>query len=126
MHVYVAARHIEQSDSIKQYVEAHLIEPIRNHSRMNVTRVEVQLFTDGDKANHFGCHVLIAVKGHHDINVRETDATLYAAIDVAKSRVLHRLTELRDRMLTVSRHPRRSSLADIGRTLGFVGKRSPA
>ncbi len=107
MHVYVAARHVEQTEAIKQYVEAHLIEPIRRHTpRIKITRVEVQLFTDGDKSNRFGCHVLIAVKGNHDLNVRELDSTLYAAIDVAKDRVMHRLTELRDRMLTMRHHPK--------------------
>jgi ribosomal subunit interface protein len=126
LHVYIAARHVEQSEAIKQYIETHLIEPIRSHSRINVTRVEVQLFAEGDKANQFGCHVLVSVKGDHDINVREVDSTLYAAIDVAKDRVLRRLTELRDRMLTMSRHPHKYNLEKLGRALGFLRKRNPA
>jgi len=126
LHVYVAARHVEQTEAIKQYVEAHLIEPIRGHTGINITRVEVQLFPDGDKANQFGCHVLVSVKGDKDINVREIDSTLYAAIDVAKDRVLRQLTEVRDRMLTLRRHPKKYSFDKLARVLGWQRKRSPA
>ena len=125
MHVYVAARHVDSSDSIRAYVEDHLVNPIRSHTGLTVTRVEVQLFADGEKGNHFGCHVLISVKGNRDINVREVDETLYAAIDLAKDRVLRRLTELRDRILTVRRHPRKYSLSRLGRALGWIRGRSP-
>ena len=124
MHVYVAARHVEQTEAIKQYLQAHLIEPIRDHTRIKISRVEVQLFLDGDKADRFGCHVLVSVKGDKDINVRELDESLYAAIDVAKDRVLRQLTEVRNRMLTAGRHPRKYSFDKLARMLGWQRKNS--
>jgi ribosomal subunit interface protein len=123
LHVYVAARHVDKSEGIKQYVEEHLVEPIRGHTGLNVRRVEVQLFADGEKGNHFGCHVEVKVKGNHDINVREIDQTLYAAIDLAKDRVLRQLTELRDKILTVRRHPKKYSVGRLARALGWIGRR---
>lgn len=120
MHVYLAARHVELNDELRAYVEAHLIEPIRTHTGLNIIRAEVQLFADGEKGNHFGCHVLVGVKGHRDLNVREVQDTLPAAVDVAKDRVLTNLTEMRDRMLTLHRHPKKFSWARLGRALGWI------
>ena len=116
MHVCLAARHVELSDELRAYVEDHLVAPLREHTRLTINRVEVQLFEEGTKG---GCHVLVSVKGHHDINVRELqDGGLYAAIDVAKDRVVRQLTEIRDKILTQSRHPKKFSFGRLGRALG--------
>jgi ribosomal subunit interface protein len=125
VHVYLAARHIELTNSLRAYVEQHLLDPMRGHTALNVTRVEVQLFAEGDKANHFGCHVLVEVKGDRGINVREIQEDLYAAIDVAKDRVLRQITETRDKMLTMRRHPKKYSLAKLGRALGWFRRNPP-
>ena len=110
MHVYLAARHVALSDELRAYVEEHLLEPIRNHNGLNIIRTEVQLYPEGA---HGACHVLVEIKGHKDINIRELQDTLFAAIDVAKDRVLHALTDLRDKRLTQRRHP-------LGRALGWL------
>ncbi|HEX8951521.1 MAG TPA: HPF/RaiA family ribosome-associated protein, partial [Polyangia bacterium] len=102
---------------LRAYVEAHLIEPIRNHSRLNIGRVEVQLFEEGPKS---GCHVLVHLKGHHELNVRELQDGIPAAIDIAKDRVTRQLTEARDKILTQGRHPKKFSFARLGRALGWV------
>jgi ribosome-associated translation inhibitor RaiA len=97
------------------------LNPIRRHSGLHLTRVEVQLFAEGSQ---FGCHVLVEVKGDRTVNVRELEKTIYAAIDLAKDRVVYNLTELRDRMLTVRRHPKKYSFARLARALGW-GRRQP-
>ncbi len=118
MHVYLAARHVELSDELRAYVEAHLIEPLSHHTSLPINRVEVQLFEEGTKG---GCHVLVEIKGHRDINVRELQAGgTYAAVDVAKDRVVRQLTEVRDRILTTHRHPKKFSFARLGRALGWL------
>jgi ribosomal subunit interface protein len=126
LNVYVAARHFDPSESIRNYVESHLVEPIRAHTGLDISRVEVQLFTDGDPERRFGCHVLVSVKGDHDINVREQDQTLYAAVDVAKDRVLRRLTELRHRLTSARRHPQKHHLSRLQRALGWIGRNAHA
>src|SRR5262249_39269823 len=97
---------------------------IRGHTALNVTRVEVQLFA-ADKVNHFGCHVLVEVKGDRGINVREVQEDLYAAIDLAKDRVLRQITETRDKMLTMRRHPKKYSFGKLGRALGWFRRNRP-
>lgn len=119
MHVYLAARHLELTDAIRDYAEQHLIAPISEHNNLHIKRVEVQLFAEGDKGNHFGCHVLVEIKGDRTINVREVDDTLYEAIDLAKDRVVRSLTELRDMLLTTRRRPKKYSFARLARALGW-------
>jgi ribosome-associated translation inhibitor RaiA len=120
LHIYLVARHIRLSDKLRAYVDKHLIEPISHHTGLNIRRVETQLFPQGDKGKHFGCHVEVDIKGHAPINVREIQETPYAAIDVAKDRVQRAVTEVRDRILTQRRHPKKYSLARLGRALGWV------
>lgn len=117
MHVYLAARHVELDDELRAYVEAHLLESIRAHTGLTINRVEVQLFTEGPNG---GCHVLVEIKNHHDINVRELQDSIPAAIDVAKDRVVRQLTEVRDKILTQRRHPKKFSLARLSRALGWL------
>lgn len=117
MHVYLAARHVALSDEIRAYVEDHLLTPIRSHTGLQIIRAEVQLFAEGTQG---GCHVLVEVKGHHEINVRELQDSIAAAVDVARDRVVRRLIELRDKIVVQRRHPRRNSFARLGRALGWM------
>ncbi|HWE29931.1 MAG TPA: HPF/RaiA family ribosome-associated protein [Polyangia bacterium] len=122
MHVYLAARHVELSDELRAYVEEHLLAPLRSHTGLLINRVEVQLFEEGPNG---GCHVLVEVKGHHDINVRELQDGIHAAVDVAKDRVTRQLTEIRDKMLTQRRHPKKFSFERLGRALGWLRANRP-
>ncbi len=117
MHVYLAARHVALSDEIRGYVEHHLLDPIRDHNGLEIIRTEVQLFSEGPQG---GCHVLVEVKGHHEINVRELQDSVRAAVDVARDRVVRRLTEIHDKIVLRRRHPRRFPFARLGRALGWV------
>ena len=115
MHVYLTARHIELGDRVRAYVQQQLIEPIRKHTSLQIISVEVQLFAESDRGFPLGCHVQLELKGHRDINVRELDETLFAAIDKTKDRVLHSLTQLRNRILTTRRHPRQHDVQRANR-----------
>jgi ribosomal subunit interface protein len=117
LHVYLAARHVTLSDALRAYVEKHLIEPIRNHTGLKIIRTEVQLFTEGVFG---GCHVLVEIKGHHEINVRELQQDMHAAIDLAKDRVVHQLTQTHAKILTQRRHPMKFHFARLGRALGWI------
>ncbi len=119
MHVYLAARHVALSDELRAYVEKHLIQPIRSHSHagLEVIRLEVQLFTEATKS---GCHVLVEITRHHEINVRELQDSIEAAVDVAKDRVMRQLTATRGRILTRRRHPMKLGFSRLGRALGWI------
>ena len=64
--------------------------------------------------------MLVEVKGHKDINVREMQDNIRAAVDVAKDRVIRNLTEIRDKMLTQRRHPKKYSFGRLRRALGWL------
>lgn len=108
MHVYLTARHIGLTDAIRAHVETQLVDAVRSHTSLKVNRMQVQLDQQGDRGNNFLCHVELELPGHHNINIREAADDLYAAIDVAKDRLLRALVDYRDRILTEKRHPSES------------------
>jgi ribosome-associated translation inhibitor RaiA len=119
VHVYLTARHIELDDAIREYVERRIVEPVRTHTRLQVTRLEIQLYRETERGAHVGCHVRVEMKGHHQINVREVAGDVPAAIDLTEGRLIPVLTEHRDRMLTLRRHPIKYSFEKLGRALGW-------
>jgi ribosomal subunit interface protein len=124
--VYLTGRHLELDDATRDHVERNLVGPVRRHNRLNLTRMEIQLSKDAERGHHFECHVLLELKGGAVINIRERDPQLNAAIDQAQDRILRNLDEYKDRLLTLSRHPKKYSLARIARALGWIsGKRVP-
>jgi ribosomal subunit interface protein len=121
LQLYLAARHLTLTEQVRDYVERHLVEPVRRHNRLKVMRMEVQLFKDTERGHHFGCHVYLELKGPHNaINIRENDESLFEAIDLAQTRLIRALSETRDRLLTLSRHPKKYSFSRIARALGWV------
>src|SRR5689334_20756520 len=117
MHYYLTARHFPLTDSIREHVETHLAEPVQTHTdARSLTRMEVQLEL-GQRDAPYRCHVLVQLRGHHDINVTEEGEDLYAAIDLAKKRLLRCLVDDRQKQQTLSRHPRKFSAERIERAL---------
>jgi hypothetical protein len=95
------------SSVLRDYVERHLVEPVRSHNSLEIVRMEVQLYREGDKGPFYGCHVLVEVERKHELNVREVDDTsLFEAIDLAQARVIRALTDLHHEILAERRHPR--------------------
>jgi ribosome-associated translation inhibitor RaiA len=76
----------------------------------------VQLLEEGKKG---ACHLLVEVKGHHDITSKKCK-TIHAAVDVARDRVIRQLTEVRDKILTVRRRPKKFSFERHRRALNCL------
>jgi ribosomal subunit interface protein len=125
LHVYLTARQIDLTDRIREHVERRLIQPLREYTSLNIIRTEIQLYQETERGGMVGCHLLIEVKGNIDINIREVDNDVFAAVDLAKDRAFVALKEMRDKQLTLSRHPKKYSLQKMLRALG-VGRRQPA
>jgi len=121
--VYLTARHLELDPATRDYVESHLVEPVRSRTRLRPMRMEIQLHRSAERGHHYECHVLVELKGGQTINIRARDPMLSTVIDQAADRVLVNLTERRDRILTMSRHPKKYSLQRIARALGFGPRR---
>jgi ribosomal subunit interface protein len=122
VHVYLTARHFDLTDEIRAYVEQRIVEPLRTHTSMKIPRVEIQLVPATERGGQMSCHIHIELKGHRDINISEIAGDVHAAIDLAQERALRALTEQRDKMLTLSRHPRKYSFDKLARIL-TVGRR---
>ena len=104
MHVYLTARHFELTDSIRQSVERHLVRAIEEHADAHeLNRVEVQLFL-GQRDARYGCHVLVQMPQHREVNITEESDDLYAAIALAQKRVVHALTAQREKRQAGERH----------------------
>jgi ribosome-associated translation inhibitor RaiA len=90
---------------------------------MNIIRVEIQLEPESERGGQISCHLLVELKGHRDINIREVAGDVHTAIDLAQERATIALTEHRNRELTLSRHPKKYSLDKLARALGLTGRR---
>jgi ribosome-associated translation inhibitor RaiA len=126
LHVYLTARHLELDDPTREYVERHLVRPVGAYARLHAKRMQIHLSKDAERGHHYECHVVIELKRGRTLNIRERDPVLNAAIDQCSDRVVNNLTEMKDRMLTTTRHPKKYSLARIARALGWLTrKRAP-
>ena len=106
MHLYLTARHFDLTPTIREYVEKRLVDAIQAHADAHdVTRVEVQLYL-GQRDIRYGCHVLVQLSGHRDINITEENMDLRASIDLAEKRLIRCLTDARHRAQANQRHPR--------------------
>lgn len=117
MHVYLTARHFDLTDDVRDYVERKIVEPLRGHTSLNIPRVEIQLYRGSERGPQIGCHILVELKGHTDINVREVAGDPQTAIDLAQERLMPLITEHKDRLLTLERHPTKYSPEKIERAL---------
>jgi ribosomal subunit interface protein len=99
MIVYLAGRHLDLTDGLRQHVERHLVEAVERHDgRLRAVRLEVQLDHDGHRARPFTCHVRLELPTG-EINIREEANDLYAAIDIAESRLIRALSDHHDRVV---------------------------
>lgn len=121
MHVYITARHFDLSQSLREHVERHIVTAARRHADAHdLNRIEVQLETQ-QRDPRYGCHVLVQLPGHRDINISEHDHDLYAAINLAEKRLVSTLVNERERLLTRQRHPRKFGWRKIARLLRSLG-----
>jgi ribosome-associated translation inhibitor RaiA len=118
--VYLTARHLELTNEIRAHVEKRIVQAIRDHGLGDkVMRLEIQLIHEARRDAQLACHVLAQLKGHQDVNVRELASDAMTAIDLMHDRLLPLLTEQRDRLLTLRRHPRKYSVRRLLRALGW-------
>ncbi len=115
MDFYLTSRRVELTDAVQLYVERRLKRAVQGHAAGRASRMEVQLYRTSQREIRYGCHVLLALAGRHELNIREEDRDLYEAIDLAEKRLVRAMTEHRDRRLTENRHPRKYSLDRIVR-----------
>jgi ribosomal subunit interface protein len=120
MHLYLTARHFELTDTIREHVQQHIVRSVEEHADPHeLNRIEVQLYV-GQRDARYGCHVLVQLPNHRDLNVSEEGKDLYAVIDTAEKRLVRALVEARHRQQTTQRHPKKFSWERITRALRSV------
>lgn len=108
MHLYVTARGFDLTDPIREYVQRRLVHGVQSHaSPHDLQRMEIQLYQVNGGDPRFGCHVLLQLPGHLDINIRDEATDLYESIDRAEKRLQRQLVDQRERRLASSRQPRK-------------------
>lgn len=114
MHIYVTARHFDLTPSIHAYVEKRLIDATQGHAAAHdLVRMEVQL-TQLERPNaRFSCHILLQLRGHHDINITEETYELYEAVDRAEKRLIRKLTDERQRQITAQRQAKLQEMEPV-------------
>lgn len=114
MVLYLTARQIELTDSLRRHVEEHLVRAVERHGgRMDAVSMEVQLYEPAHREVRSGCHVLLNLPDRRSINIREESQDMYEAIDRAEKRLVRDLTDLREKRLTAARHPKKYHAAEI-------------
>lgn len=106
MHLYLTARHFDLTDPIRDYVQQRLVRAVEAHADPHeLNRLEVQLHV-GQRDARYGCHVLVQLPNHRDLNVSEEGKDLYAAIDQAEKRLVRALVDARQRAQGAHRQPK--------------------
>lgn len=114
MMLYVTARQIELTDPLRRYVEERLVRSVERHGgRMDVVSMEVQLYEPAHREVRSGCHVLLKLPDRRSVNIREESQDMYETIDLAEKRLVRELTDLREKRLTVARHPKKYHAAQV-------------
>jgi ribosomal subunit interface protein len=117
MHLYLTARHFDLTEPIREHVQRHIVSAVQEHADPHdLNRIEVQLYK-GQRDASCGCHVLVQLPNHRDLNVTEEGKDLYAAIDLAQKRLVRALVENRQRDQTTQRRPKKFSWDRIARVL---------
>jgi ribosomal subunit interface protein len=119
MDFYLTGRNVELTEALRDHVERHLRQAVQGLTTLKTMRMEVQLYRTSQREIRYGCHVSLQLSHRHVLNIREEDRDLYEAIDIAQKRLVHAITEYRDRRLTENRHARRYSHDRLVRALGL-------
>lgn len=89
MKVNVRGVHLTLSDSIKQHVQKHLVDPIEHFYDSEAAELEVHLRdNNGPKGGvDKECSVTVRVPHGQSIHITEVAEDIYKAIDLARDRV---------------------------------------
>jgi ribosomal subunit interface protein len=91
----VKARHMKMTEALHTYVEKKLLAPLEHIADRPDMKVDVELCDEG---NIKECRVHIFISGVEPVNIHESNADLYRAIDLAEPRMLIQVKRHRDRM----------------------------
>ena len=93
MNVIVKARHMETSDSIRQYVESKTAKLERIYA--GIQSVEVILETEAD---HCVVEIIAQASKKHTFVASQRDANMYACVDMCLDKVAAQIRRFKDKV----------------------------
>ena len=92
----VKARHMKMTEALHTYVERKLLAPLEHIADSPDMKVDVELCDEGNSKE---CRVHVFLSGGVEpVNIHESNADLYRAIDLAEPRMLVQVKRHRERM----------------------------
>lgn len=89
MKVLMRGVHLELTDSLRNYANEHLVDPIAKYIDDEATEVEIALVDiNGNKGGvDQECRVTVRMPGFSGIHITETAETMFQAIDALRDRL---------------------------------------
>ena len=89
MKVLMRGVHLDLTDSLRDYVNGHLVDPITRYIDDEATEVEISLVDiNGPKGGvDQECRVTVRMPGFAATHITETAETMFQAIDAARDRL---------------------------------------
>ena len=93
MNISVKARHMESSDSVRQYVESKISKLSRIYDR--IQSIEVILDTE---ANHSVVEIVVQASKKHTFVASHRDDDMYACIDKCLDKIVTQIRRFKDKV----------------------------
>jgi putative sigma-54 modulation protein len=89
MKVLMRGVHLELTDSLREYVQGHLVDPISNYLDSEASEIDISLVDiNGPKGGvDQECRVTVRIPHFPAVHVTETAETMFAAIDLTRDRL---------------------------------------
>jgi putative sigma-54 modulation protein len=89
MKVLMRGVHLDLSDSLRDYANQHLVDPIAKYIDDEATEIEIALVDiNGPKGGvDQECRVTVRMPGFSGIHITQTAETMYQAIDATRDRL---------------------------------------
>jgi ribosomal subunit interface protein len=91
----VKGRHMKMTEALHAYVEKKLLGPLSHVHDSSDMKVDVELCDEGGQKE---CRIHVSMPGVEPVNIHETNADLYRAIDLSEPRMLVQVKRHRDKM----------------------------
>lgn len=91
MKVLMRGIHLSLTDSLRDYANGHLVEPIAKFVDSEAAEIDIALKdVNGPKGGvDQECRVTVRMPGFPSVNITETAESMFAAIDLARDRLVN-------------------------------------
>lgn len=99
--ITISALHLEKTKSLESYTKEKAQKLLKFHSK--IEKIEVRLIGEKShrsKSQEFTCEIKIVIPGH-DLEIRDTESSIEAAVDKAEERAKRILVKNKEKHLSL-------------------------